>query len=150
MNTRLELAYCEIGTLLVGYSFSHTKTNLKRINAGFWALFLWLKHFAVQKAAQRIKSWTHRANKLQVAQLAHLQGLDPVFGSRINMFVYEPSGAYCRGAWRQHGVSTLEGHWGRCICVDVLFGVDAWLWTHPHHIMWILERCRPSRSIPPI
>lgn len=82
MNTRLELAYCEIGTLLVGYSFSHTKTNLKRINAGFWALFLWLKDFDVQKAAQHIKSWTHRANKLQVA---NLQGLDPVFGSRINM-----------------------------------------------------------------
>lgn len=42
-------------------------------------------------AAQHIKSWTHPANKLQVAQLAHLQGPDPVFGSWINVFVYEPA-----------------------------------------------------------
>lgn len=91
MNTRLELACWEIGTLLVGYSFSHTKTNLKRINAGFWALFFWLKWFAVQKAAQHIKSWTHRDNKLQLAQLARLQGLYLVFGPWINMFVYEPA-----------------------------------------------------------
>lgn len=109
MNTRLELAYCEIGTLLVGYSFSHTKTNLKRINAAFWALFFWLKHFAVQKAAQHIKSWTHRANKLKAAQLAHLQGLDLVFGSWINMFVYEPAAEEHEGSMVSAPLKVTEG-----------------------------------------